>query len=123
LVYKRTFIATPVPVTKVINQANPGTTGNANSMAETATGISVRPNPVKTGEKIMLQFSNMNKGKYQVTVTNTLGKALAERTIEHDGGRFTYTLQTDARWATGSYFVKVTGEDGHSIVTKLVIGK
>ena len=29
------FIATPVPVTKVTNQANPGTTGNANSIAGT----------------------------------------------------------------------------------------
>ncbi len=123
LVYKRIFIATPVPVTKVINQANPGTTGNANSIATQKSGVSVHPNPIKTGEKVMLQFSNMTKGKYQVTVTNTAGKALAERTIEHDDGSYTYTLQTDARWAAGSYFVTITGENGYSLVTKMVISK
>ena len=123
LVFKRAFIATPVPVTKVANQANPGTTGSANSIAQQESSVSVHPNPVATGEKIMLQFSNMNKGRYQVTVTNTLGKALAERTIDHDGGSNTYSLQTDARWAAGSYFIKITGENGYSLVTKLVISK
>src|SRR6185312_10043003 len=90
LVFKRTFIATPVPVTKVANQANPGITGNANSMAAGPGEVSVHPNPVKTGEKIMLQFSNMSKDRYQVTVTSIVGKALAERRIEHDGGSSTY---------------------------------
>jgi hypothetical protein len=123
LVYKRMFIATPVPVTKVANQANPGTTGNANSIATETGSISVHPNPIKTGEKVMLQFSNMAKGKYQVTVTNAAGKALTERAIEHDSGSNTYTLQTDARWAAGNYFIKITGENGYSLNTKLVIAK
>ena len=123
LVFKRTFIATPVPVTKVVNQANPGTTGNTNSIAGTAGSVSVHPNPIAMGQKVMLEFSSMVKGKYQVTVTNTSGKALAEKTIMHDGGSNSYTLQTDARWAAGSYFVKITGENGYSLITKLVISK
>ena len=124
LVFKRTFIATPVPVTKVINQANPGTTGSTNSIAGTvAGGVSVHPNPIAMGEKIILQFNNMNKDKYEITVTNTAGKALAEKTILHDGGGNIYSLQTDARWAAGSYFIKITGENGYSLVTKLVISK
>jgi hypothetical protein len=123
LVFKRSFIATPVPVTKVANQANPGTMGNASSMATQPGNVSVHPNPIKTGEKVMLQFINMAKGKYQVTVTNTAGKALTERKIEHDGWSNTYTLQTDARWASGSYFVKITGGNGYNVNAKLVIGK
>ncbi len=123
LVFRRTFIATPVAVTRVANQANPDTTGDANSIASGKSNVSVHPNPIKTGEKVMLQFSNMNKGKYQVTVTSTAGKALAGRSIEHDGGSSTYAMQTDARWSAGSYFVRITGEDGFTLITKLVISK
>jgi hypothetical protein len=92
-------------------------------MAGTAASVSVHPNPVSIGGKIMLQFNNMNIGKYEVTLTNTLGQALTEKTLMHDGGSNTYSLQTDARWAAGNYFVKITGEDGYNLVTKLVINK
>ena len=123
LVFKRTLPVTPIPVTKVINQKDPGTTGNANSMAGIAAGVNVHPNPVAIGGKIILQFNNMNIGKYEVTLTNTLGQTLTEKTIMHDGGSNTYSVQTDARWAAGSYFVKITGEDGYNLITKLVISK
>jgi hypothetical protein len=123
LVFKRILPFTPIPVTKVINQADPGITGNANSIAGTTASVSIHPNPVTMGEKVIMQFSNMNKGKYEITVTNTLGKALAEKTVMHDGGSNTYSLQADTRWAAGSYFVKITGENNYSLITKLVIIK
>jgi hypothetical protein len=123
LVFKRSLIATPIPVTRIANQANPGTTGNANSIAGQKGNVSVHPNPVPIGEKVTLQFTGMTEGRYQVTVTNALGKAVTERTILHDGGSNTYSLQTGAGWAAGSYFVKITNENGYSHVTKLVISK
>jgi uncharacterized protein YfaS (alpha-2-macroglobulin family) len=65
----------------------------------------------------------MNKGRYEVTVTGTTGKALSEKTIDHDGGSNSYSLQTDANWATGEYMVKITRENNYSLVAKLIIGK
>ncbi len=123
LVFKRQFVATPVPVTKVANQANPGTTGNANSIATSKSSIDIYPNPIATGEKVTLKFSNMVKGRYEVTITNTGGKALAEKTIMHDGGSSSHTLQTDSRWAAGSYILQITSENGYSLTTKLIISK
>jgi hypothetical protein len=123
LVFKRSLIATPVPVTKVANQANPGTTGNANSIAGEKSNISVHPNPVPTGEKVLLQFTGITEGRYQVTVTSILGKALMQKTIVHDGGSNTYVLQTGAGWAAGSYFIKITNEKEYSLITKLIISK
>jgi hypothetical protein len=123
LVFKRGLIATPIPVTKVANQANPGTTGNANSIAGVKGNVSVHPNPVPTGQQVLLQFTGMTEGRYEVTVTNTVGKALIQKTIVHDGGSNTYSLQTGAGWAAGSYFVKITNEKGYSLVTELMISK
>jgi hypothetical protein len=83
----------------------------------------VHPNPVPTGQQVLLQFTGMTEGRYEVTVTNTLGKALTQKTIVHDGGSNTYSLQTGAGWAAGSYFVKITNEKGYSLVTELMISK
>jgi len=51
------------------------------------------------------------------------GKILMEKNIIHDTDNNIYSLQTDASWSPGSYFVKITNENGYSHVTKLVISK
>lgn len=122
LVYNKKFIATPVPVARVINQSTPGITDSAKSITEEVNGISVYPNPVKPGEKVTLQFSNMKEGRYRVAVANTSGNVLTEKTIEY-GKSKTWPLQIHAEWAAGIYIVKITGEEGNSFITKLIISK
>jgi hypothetical protein len=121
LVFRRKLIATPVPVTKVANIANPGTTGNANSIANKKSNVSIYPNPVAAGKKIVFQFTNMIEGCYHITITNVPGKAVTEKNIMHNNGSNTYSLQTGAGWAEGNYFVKITNDNGFNIVIKLFV--
>lgn len=123
LVFNRQFEATPIIVTRVNNQDNPGTTGNASLIAAKESGVSIYPNPIETGGKVILKFANLIKGKFEVTVSNADGKALTKKTIDQGGGNTTYTLQTDSQWAAGSYIIKITGEGGFNYTTKLVVGK
>ncbi len=114
LVFKRTLKATPIATTL----------SSGGATAATLKGIvTVYPNPLKTGEKISLDFSSVNKGRYEVTVTNLEGKALTSKTIDHGGGNSNYQLQLDSRWTTGNYLVRIRGEDGKSVTVKLIVGK
>ncbi len=123
VVLSKNFIATPVPVTRVANQANPRISGITNSIAVQPGSVSVTPNPVITGEQLMLHFLNVKHGHYEVTISNTLGKVLTEKSLIHNGPTDTYFLQTDTRWAAGNYFVKITSESGNVFITKLIMSK
>lgn len=123
VVLSKNFIATPVPVTRVANQANPRISGITNSIAVQPGSVSVTPNPVITGEQLMLHFLNVKHGHYEVTISNTLGKVLTEKSLIHNGPTDTYFLQTDTRWAAGNYFVKITSESGNVFITKFIISK
>lgn len=114
LVFKRTLKATPV--------ATSMSSGGAE--ATTLNGfVSVYPNPVTTNGKVQLKFNSMQAGKYEVTLSSLEGKALTKKVIQHSGGNTNYDLQLDVGWATGSYIIKVIGENGYSTNAALVIGK
>ncbi|MEP6682654.1 MAG: T9SS type A sorting domain-containing protein, partial [Parafilimonas sp.] len=123
LVFNRQFTGTPVPVTKVINQDNPDVTGVANSITETAGGVTIYPNPVSTS-KVTLQFSNMDKGDYEVTVYSPKGQKLASREINYPGGNTAFPLPLNPSWNAGVYNVGVINKDSKKIINlKLVISK
>jgi hypothetical protein len=122
IVLNRQFTGIPVPVTKAANGENPNTTGVANNMATApASGISIYPNPAKTGEKLNLRFNSMDKGRYEISITDIAGKQVSIKTIEHRGGSDNYMLHLSAEQAAGNYIVKVTNESGYMYTTKLVI--
>lgn len=119
LVYRRMFEATPVKVTSSTSSSS-----NGGAVAVTLNGnVDVYPNPTQTGSKVLLKFTKMPAEKYQVTVTTIEGKAVLEKTVQHEGGNYNYSLQLTPQMATGTYLVKIRGEDGYSATTKLVVGK
>ena len=123
LVFDRGFTATPVPVTKALSQANPDVTGIANN-ALAKTGITVYPNPVAIKDKAMLQFNNMDKGSYTITVFNTMGQKLVERIIQHSGRSAGYSLSLNPSWAAGVYTISATNENlKRTMNFQLVINK
>jgi subtilisin-like proprotein convertase family protein len=123
LVFKRQFTGTPVPVTKVVNESDPNTTGNTNSFAATAGNVNVYPNPAST-DKVTLQFGNMEKGNYEVTVYSPKGQKLSIRKIEYSGGTNVYTLPLNPSWAAGVYTINIANEDSKKAVNlKLVISR
>jgi hypothetical protein len=72
--------------------------------------ITVYPNPVTTNT-ISLQLSNLERGKYTVTLTNKLGQQLYYSVIEHNGGSSTQTLRINSSFPKGSYQLQVIGDD------------
>jgi hypothetical protein len=72
--------------------------------------ITVYPNPVTTNT-ISLQLSNLERGRYTVTLTNKLGQQLYRSVIEHNGGSSTQTLSINSSFPKGSYQLQVLGDD------------
>jgi hypothetical protein len=120
LVFNRQYQATPVPF--------PGIQKNVavvtNSIASTASGISLYPNPVTQAKDVMIRFNKMGEGNYEVTVYDAKGQKVLSQKIQHDGGNNQYALRSDALWAAGVYTIIVLQEDPKKTVTlKLVVGK
>jgi hypothetical protein len=122
LVFNKQFIANPVPVTKVINQSDPGVSGIANSIIIKASGVNIYPNPVNDG-KAMLQFTNMDKSMYEATVYNLKGQKLGSNMLQHPGGDAVYSLFLKPAWPAGVYHISIMNEAKKIINLKLVIAK
>ncbi len=73
-----------------------------------AAEVTVYPNPVN-GNTIVLLMSNLQKGRYTITVTNKLGQKIMNKVIEHAGGSATETIEFSKALAAGVYRLKVTG--------------
>ncbi len=81
--------------------------------------ITVYPNPVADG-LVKLAFSNQPTGKYNVQVLDLSGKILSSSDRMLSSKSQVLELRLPASMAKGTYFIKVTGEDGrNSLTTKL----
>jgi hypothetical protein len=71
--------------------------------------ISIYPNPV-TGNTITLQMTNMDKGTYNITLTNKLGQLIYSKQLSHQGGSATQTLELTQKLPQGIYQLRVDGQ-------------
>jgi hypothetical protein len=81
-------------------------------------GIDVFPNPA-TGQLIILEFGNMEKGIYQLGLFNNSGQQIYSGTINHGGGSATETLQLPPTITNGIYQFRIKGNAGvfnHSLI-------
>ncbi|MEJ7767703.1 MAG: T9SS type A sorting domain-containing protein [Chitinophagaceae bacterium] len=62
------------------------------------------PNPV-AGRKMMLQFSNMQTGTYQLDVFRNNGEKVYSRKVNHPGGSSSETLELPPTIASGLYYL------------------
>jgi hypothetical protein len=115
LVFKRQFIATPVPVSKATNHGDSTTAGDAASIAAKTANVSIYPNPVITGEKVVLKFNNIAKGNYEVSVYSLTGQKLLSRKIDHNGVNNIYTVRLPLSMAAGTYNLRVISSKGINI--------
>jgi hypothetical protein len=122
LVFNRQLIATPVPVTKIVNEDDPSVIGIRNSIAAKAAAIAVFPNPVGNG-KPMLRFNAMIKGGYAVEIYNAKGQKLTRYAIQHNGGNAVYALQASAGLKPGIYAINITNQKLERISLKLVVNQ
>ncbi len=78
----------------------------------TLTGPSMQatiyPNPVKESV-LYLQVTNLEKGIYNVTISNELGQQVYHKTIAHSGGSAVFPLQPGKGFIAGIYEVQLSG--------------
>ncbi len=117
IVYKRIFIATPVPANNISVTQN-------QAIAKTLNGsINILPNPV-TGNNFEINLLNINKGNYKAEVYTSDGKTLLIKHIEHNGGTSSYKAILRAGTAAGIYTVLITNSNGELIEkTSIVVSK
>ncbi len=80
----------------------------------------IYPNPVK-GNRITLQLSNMEKGKYAMTVYNAGGQRVISRDITHLGGSATEEIDLGSVLASGVYRVSFSSNNDRNLNQTLVV--
>ncbi len=80
--------------------------------------LTVYPNPVR-GNSIVLQMNNLQKGNYNITLSNKIGQAIITKVIAHGGGSATQTIEPGKVLAEGVYQLRLTG--GGINITRQVI--
>ena len=84
-----------------------------------AEGISIYPNPV-TGNNFSLQLINKSKGDYVVRLYNDAGQTLYYKTIAHNAGSATETIQLPKSLPKGIYQLSIKSAEGTNETIKLV---
>jgi len=83
------------------------------------TSVIVMPNPVPN-KIVNLQLNNLDAGKYNVVLYNSIGQKVFNRTIEHLGGSASQSLIFPSSIARGIYVLKVFNQT-FDYNTKIVI--
>ena len=79
--------------------------------------FAVYPNPVKGGT-VNVQLMNVEQGLYSIKIVNKLGQEIAAKTIAHNGGSATQSINI-GNVASGTYNMVIS--NGTTSVTKTVI--
>ena len=79
--------------------------------------FAVYPNPVKGGV-VNVQLTNIEKGQYSIKIVNSIGQEVAAKTIVHNGGSATQSINI-GNVASGTYNMVIS--NGTTSVTKTVI--
>lgn len=79
--------------------------------------VRIFPNPL-TGNKITLQFNNMNKDDYNIQVSNLTGRLLVNTNIVHNGDNNEYyiMLKSVNVQGAGAYNLTITGKNSGKII-------
>jgi hypothetical protein len=107
---------------KVINKDNTSSYSNVVNvkMGNTKGDIAVYPNPVK-GNVINVQFTDQEKGTYNVQLFNNLGQQVYTSRIVHQGGSASEALQLNSALSKGVYQLVIT--TGDRKITQQVIAE
>ena len=80
------------------------------NIAEAPGTITVSPNPI-SGKIIKMHFTNMGKGVYNISLTNSAGQILFKTTVEHSGGSAVLPVAVQNNLPGGVYDLRISGID------------
>ncbi len=114
IVFEKTTVA-PLPMRSTA-KASVAKVGNEKAVL--AEKMVVFPNPVK-GSVVSLQLNNIEKGTYNIQVTNVNGQLIKSISIQHNGVSATHNITFDGNLPSGTYQVKLAGSSVN-LVTSLI---
>ena len=83
--------------------------------------LKVFPNPVIKGNTVTLLLKLKQTGKYGIQITNAFGVVVLQQQINATAKDAKEMIQTDSRWSSGIYFVRVFNEANKLVSTNNLI--
>lgn len=89
------------------------------NLAANGNAWNIYPNPSK-GTSMMLQLEQVEKGRYGVKVIDAAGREVSAQMVDHSGGAATYRVSLPSRLPRGTYFVRISDQDGQLASLKML---
>jgi hypothetical protein len=90
------------------------------NLAANGNAWNIYPNPSK-GTSMMLQLEQVEKGRYGVKVIDAAGREVSAQMVDHSGGAATYRVSLPSRLPRGTYFVRISDQDGQLASLKMLL--
>jgi hypothetical protein len=103
-----------------LDNINLVSTTDLKSTVSEFSAIEVYPNPAQN--EATLRITTLNGGENTITMINTLGQVLIQKTISVDAGSTAISLDTKDL-SSGIYHVVVSDKSGYAVTKKLIINK
>jgi hypothetical protein len=81
--------------------------------------INVYPNPI-TGKEISVSIADLQKGNYDLTITNAVGQVVSSKLVTIQNSNETNKIVIANNFTAGSYFIKITGNNTY-LVKQIII--
>ena len=81
--------------------------------------INVYPNPI-TGKEISVSIADLQKGNYDLTITNAVGQVVLSKLVTIQNSNETNKIVIANNFTAGSYFIKITGNNT-DLVKQIII--
>ena len=69
--------------------------------------IKIYPNPVQRGNTINVSLGLKQTGLYQIQITDAAGRIVLQKQINIPAKEYIEQVQTDSRWGSGVYYIRV----------------
>ena len=79
--------------------------------------LKIAPNPVQRGNALNVSFSVKQTGNYLLQITNTAGQVVLQQQVVAGAKNNTVSLQTNAGWAGGLYYLRLTDAKNNLLST------
>ena len=81
----------------------------------------IYPNPVQRGNLFTLALKLKQAGKYNIQIVDAAGRIVLQKQINATAKEFMDKVQTDSRWSSGTYFIRVVDNNNRLISTNNLI--
>lgn len=80
------------------------------NMGRGQTNVVIAPNPVRNGN-LNLQFTNLTRGKYFISLYNGTGQQVFSRSMDHPGGSSTEIIDLPSVITRGTYYMQLSNAE------------